>query len=74
MARNGVYKKHHHAGQCDESSRYDGSKYFQLLTFKQNDNGGNADGGGGDSSETIDDGGKTDTTKPNTDGGSYWGE
>lgn len=61
-------------GNVMKAHVYDGSKYYQLLTFKQNDNGGNADGGGGDSSETIDDGGKTDKTKPNTDGGSYWGE
>lgn len=61
-------------GNVMKAQVYDGSKYYQLLTLKQTDTGGNSDGGGGDSKENIDNGGSTDSKKPDTDGGSYWGE
>jgi len=61
-------------GNVMKAHVYDGDKYYQPLTLKQNDTGENADGGGGDSKESIDNGSSTDSTKPNTDGGSYWGD
>ena len=61
-------------GNVMKAHVYDGDKYYQPLTLKQTDTGGNADGGGGDSKESIDNGSSTDSAKPNTDGGSYWGE
>lgn len=52
----------------------DGKGYWLPVTLKQTDTGGNTDGGGGESKETIDEGSTDDNNKPDSKDDTYWGE